>query len=184
MQTNHGRFLIEPLNDAVPDEAGQHVHMVYKRETLKRSKKHLKCATKSTTRIQSINFILFMKSFIKLFCDKTATDNWEAAWAEQMQKKHIRDRMLGNETLSKRANSATHSVHRYLELGVFCDKRFLEYHNGTDYEQYVLTIMNMVFDYYQDASVGNQMDVVVVRIVYLEKQEKEVSPHRSRIKYN
>lgn len=31
-----------------------------------------------------------------------------------------------------------------------------------------------VFDYYHDYSVGNQLDVVVVRIVYLEKEEEEI----------
>lgn len=104
-------------------------------------------------------------------------DDWESAWAEQLKKKNLKNRMAaGNGTSMKRAaNSATHSVHRYIELALFCDKRFLDYHNGTDYEQYLLTLLNMAFDYYHDSSVGNQYDVVIVRIVYLEKQEDEVS---------
>lgn len=39
------------------------------------------------------------------------------------------------------------SVHRYLETLIVCDKKFLEYHKNTDYESYVLTIMNMVFNF-------------------------------------
>lgn len=102
-------------------------------------------------------------------------DDWETAWAEQLEKKNRRERLAGNATLLKRGSSSiTHSIHRYLELGVFCDKQFLEYHKGKDYEQYVLTIMNIAADYYHDVSIGNQMDLVVVRIVYLEKEKEEV----------
>lgn len=31
-----------------------------------------------------------------------------------------------------------------------------------------------VADYYHDASSGNQMDVVVIRVMYLEKEEEEI----------
>jgi len=31
-----------------------------------------------------------------------------------------------------------------------------------------------VADYYHDASVGHQIDLTVVRIIYLEKEEKEI----------
>lgn len=31
-----------------------------------------------------------------------------------------------------------------------------------------------VYDLYQDASSGNQMDISIVRIIYLEKEEKEI----------
>lgn len=70
--------------------------------------------------------------------------------------------------------SGTHSIHRYIELGVIADKKFLDYHKGTNYEQYLLTVMNMVSDYYHDNSIGNQIDVVVVRMIYLEKEKEEV----------
>lgn len=36
------------------------------------------------------------------------------------------------------------SVQRYLEVLVVADKSFLTHHKGTDYETYILTIMNMV----------------------------------------
>lgn len=72
-------------------------------------------------------------------------------------------------------SSGTHSIHRFIELGVVADRKFLDFHQGTDYEKYLLTIMNMVADFYHDSSVGNQIDVVVVRITYLEAEKKEVS---------
>lgn len=70
--------------------------------------------------------------------------------------------------------SGTHSIHRYIEIGLVADKKFLDYYNNTGYEQYLLTIMNMVSDYYHDSSVGNQIDIVLVRMIYLEKEHEEV----------
>ncbi|XP_046591937.1 A disintegrin and metalloproteinase with thrombospondin motifs 7-like [Neodiprion lecontei] len=153
LHTDQGRYFIEPVSQAVPDREGQHVHMVYQRkaphETLhqtERSKRN--CGT---------------------------SDDWETAWAEQLEKKNRRDRLAGNGTFEKRTPSAaTHSIHRYVELTIVCDERFLKYHKSIDYEQYVLTILNMVSDYYHDSSSGNQLDVVVVRIIYLEKEKEEI----------
>jgi hypothetical protein len=53
------------------------------------------------------------------------------------------------------------------------DKEFLDYHNK-DPETYILTIMNMVADLFHDESVGNLLDIVVMRIIYLQKQEEEL----------
>lgn len=72
-------------------------------------------------------------------------------------------------------SAGTHSIHRYMEIGLIADRRFLDFHNNTDYEQYLLTIMNMVSDFYHDSSVGNQIDVVLVRMIYLEKEKEEVT---------
>ena len=76
---------------------------------------------------------------------------------------------------SDEITSYTHSVHRFLEVGLIADRRFLDFYNNSNYEQYLLTIMNMVSDFYHDGSVGNQIDVVIVRIIYLEKEKEEVT---------
>lgn len=99
------------------------------------------------------------------------TDNWEAAWAEQLAK---REKRLMEENLDK-ATSYSHSIHRFLEIGLIADRRFLDFYNNSNYEQYLLTIMNMVSDLYHDGSIGNQIDVVIVRMIYLEKEKEEVT---------
>lgn len=105
------------------------------------------------------------------------TDNWESAWAEQLAKRQMQ-LMENNSPGAKRdiaVSTGTHSIHRYIEIGLIADRRFLDFHNSTDYEQYLLTIMNMVSDFYHDSSVGNQIDVVLVRMIYLEKEKEEVT---------
>lgn len=107
----------------------------------------------------------------------TLTDNWESAWAEQLAKRQMQ--LMENNSLDAKYDSVvstgTHSIHRYIEIGLIADRRFLDFHNSTDYEQYLLTVMNMVSDFYHDNSVGNQIDVVLVRMIYLEKEKEEVT---------
>ncbi|XP_063991205.1 A disintegrin and metalloproteinase with thrombospondin motifs 12-like [Diachasmimorpha longicaudata] len=153
IQTDHGRYFIEPMSESKPGKDGQHVHMIYKRQapTEKDSPKGL-CGT---------------------------GNDWESAWAEQLTKRQQRLIETRNSGSLKRADgkkpsSGTHSIHRFIEIGVVADKKFLDYYKGTDYEKYLLTIMNMVSDFYHDSSVGNQIDIVVVKITYLEAEKKEI----------
>ncbi|XP_011305247.1 A disintegrin and metalloproteinase with thrombospondin motifs 12-like [Fopius arisanus] len=153
IQTDHGRYFIEPMSESKPGNDGQHVHMIYKNQAPheKDSPEHF-CGT---------------------------GDDWRSAWAEQLVKKNQRSLEVGNSKSLKRAdtknlNSGTHSIHRFIELGVVADKKFLDFYAGSDYEKYLLTIMNMVSDFYHDSSVGNQIDVVVVKITYLEAEKKEI----------
>ncbi|XP_034196359.2 A disintegrin and metalloproteinase with thrombospondin motifs 7 isoform X1 [Osmia lignaria lignaria] len=155
VQTNHGRYFIEPMNDVEPEEDGQHVHIAYRREAPHEKKEN-------------------QDGTPKRHC--TVGDDWEAAWAEQLAKRQKR-LMEDNSIGTKRENQVsfgTHSIHRYIEIGLVADRRFLDFHNNSDYEQYLLTIMNMVSDFYHDKSVGNQIDVVVVRMIYLEKEKEEI----------
>lgn len=63
--------------------------------------------------------------------------NWEDSWRERFRYEFA----IRNGTKLKRGLVSTH---RYLETLVVADKKFLEHHKNTDYESYILTIMNMV----------------------------------------
>lgn len=114
------------------------------------------------------------------------TCDWESEWKKRLKESYLKY----GEPKPKRT---LESKHRYLEILAVCDKKFLKFHNKIDVQTYVMTIMNMVllwliiscisnvlsifvkvYDYYQDASSGNQMDIAVVRIIYLEKEEEEI----------
>ncbi|KAG5335616.1 ATS7 metalloproteinase, partial [Acromyrmex heyeri] len=155
VQTNHGRYFIEPVYQAEPESDGQHIHVAYKRDA-----PHEKKGQTDTVS--------------KRHCG--TSDNWESAWAEQLAKRQMQ--LMENNSLDAKHNitvsTGTHSIHRYIEIGLIADRRFLDFHNNTDYEQYLLTIMNMVSDFYHDRSVGNQIDVVLVRVIYLEKEKEEI----------
>lgn len=68
------------------------------------------------------------------------TSKWQAAWKERFRKRY-----MGTDEIPVNVGTrGMQSRHRYLETLIVCDKQFLEYHKNTDYETYVLTIMNMV----------------------------------------
>lgn len=92
-------------------------------------------------------------------CD--TTENWLEGW----------DRAFHNYFLNKPfvEKKSLISKHHFLETLIVADKKFLDYHKDTDYETYILTIMNMVSSFYHDATIGNQIDVTVVRIIYLDR---------------
>jgi len=50
----------------------------------------------------------------------------------------------------------------------------MNFHEDGDVETYILTIMNMVSALYRDASIGNTINVVVVRIILLEDEISQV----------
>ncbi|XP_044750443.1 A disintegrin and metalloproteinase with thrombospondin motifs 12-like [Coccinella septempunctata] len=94
--------------------------------------------------------------------------NWETEWKKTLKNKYAKDHSL---SISKRGLA---SVQRYMELLIVVDKKFIKFHKFHDIETYILTIMNMVADFYRDPSNGNAMEIVVVRVMYLEKQEDEI----------
>lgn len=50
----------------------------------------------------------------------------------------------------------------------------MAFHQDGDVETYLLTIMNMVSSLYLDPTIGNFINVVVVRIILVEEDEAEV----------
>lgn len=100
------------------------------------------------------------------FC---GTSNCEEGWKKSFE---LIYGALNSSEIEKR--SVTDSEHHFLEVLVAVDKKFLDFHKNDDYENYILTVMNMVSDYFHDSSTGNQLDIVVVRIVYLEQEMKTI----------
>lgn len=55
----------------------------------------------------------------------------------------------------------------------------MSFHQDGDVETYLLTIMNMVSSLYLDPTIGNFINIVVVRIILIEDKDVEVSALRS-----
>lgn len=50
----------------------------------------------------------------------------------------------------------------------------MAFHQDGDVETYLLTIMNMVSALYLDPTIGNFINIVVVRIILVEEEDAEV----------
>jgi HD superfamily phosphohydrolase len=64
---------------------------------------------------------------------------------------------------------------RHVEALVVADNSMVQFHEGGDaeVETYLLTIMNMVQALYKDPSIGNSIQIVVVKIISLDLDDDE-----------
>ncbi|KAK3539221.1 hypothetical protein QTP86_030738, partial [Hemibagrus guttatus] len=64
------------------------------------------------------------------------------------------------------------STERWVETMVVADSKMLQYHGNNNVESYIFTVMNMVAGMYHDASIGNAIHIVLVRLILLQSEEK------------
>ncbi|XP_024131885.1 A disintegrin and metalloproteinase with thrombospondin motifs 12 isoform X1 [Oryzias melastigma] len=69
-------------------------------------------------------------------------------------------------------NHRSVSRERWVETMVVADSKLIEYHGSDNVESYIFTIMNMVAGIFHDASIGNAIHVILVRLILLQGQEK------------
>lgn len=77
---------------------------------------------------------------------------------------------------------------RHVEALVVADTTMMAFHQDGDVETYLLTIMNMVSSLYLDPTIGNFINVVVVRIILVEEDDAEqgldITVNADRTLYN
>ncbi|XP_049618973.1 A disintegrin and metalloproteinase with thrombospondin motifs 12 isoform X1 [Syngnathus scovelli] len=64
------------------------------------------------------------------------------------------------------------SRERWVETMVVADSKLMDYHGSDNVESYIFTIMNMVAGIFHDASIGNAIHVLLVRLILLQGEEK------------
>ena len=103
-------------------------------------------------------------------------------WKQQVGKVKVQGRGKTKKTRWRRSVSKE----RYVEALLVADTTMMNFHQDGDVETYILTIMNMVSSLYRDASIGNSIGVVVVRIILLEDEIAQVclSSITRRFQYN
>uniref|UniRef100_A0A8C2BDY2 ADAM metallopeptidase with thrombospondin type 1 motif, 12 n=1 Tax=Cyprinus carpio TaxID=7962 RepID=A0A8C2BDY2_CYPCA len=83
--------------------------------------------------------------------------------------------------LRRRRSTDAHSIHhspcgrqqeRWVETMVVGDSKLVDYHGSGNVESYIFTIMNMVAGIFHDASIGNAVHIVLVRLILLHGEEK------------
>ncbi|KAL2091719.1 hypothetical protein ACEWY4_011517 [Coilia grayii] len=66
------------------------------------------------------------------------------------------------------------SKERWVETLVVADSKLMDYHGSGNVESYIFTIMNMVAGIFHDASIGNAIHIILVRLILLHGEEKEL----------
>ncbi|CAD7087041.1 unnamed protein product [Hermetia illucens] len=168
IKTIDGVYYIEPVKDFCANEQGHHLHIIYGPDEyrFKRKAPENEDPSSSSSSLADDGF----------HTNCGTNEDWRKGWKrafdtyyhyEQEQSYHRKQQGNGTSNhVDRRRSNGPH--HRYLEVLVVADKMFLDFHKDKDHENYILAVMNMVSDYFHDSSTGNQLDVVVVRIIYLD----------------
>ncbi|XP_013867217.1 A disintegrin and metalloproteinase with thrombospondin motifs 12 [Austrofundulus limnaeus] len=148
-----GHFFIEPVQKSQKHPAGTpEPHLVYPRAAegshrIKRGadSEHSPCGVQDAPR----NSLQVEKE----------REEWE------------REQRRGEAQTQSRSQRSV-SRERWVETMVVADSKLIEYHGNDNVESYVFTIMNMVAGIFHDASIGNAIHVVLVRLILLQGEEK------------
>lgn len=68
------------------------------------------------------------------------------------------------------------SLERNVETLLVADRTMVEYYSNEDLQTYLLTVLNMVSTLFHDASIGNAINVVLVRMILLEPEAAQEEP--------
>ncbi|XP_061428265.1 A disintegrin and metalloproteinase with thrombospondin motifs 7-like [Lethenteron reissneri] len=96
-------------------------------------------------------------------------ERWQQGWR---QRSLLRAAAAGGPR--RRVGPRSVSKERWVETMVVADAKMVEHHGEENIEAYVLTVVNMVAGLFRDASIGNPINVVLVRMVLLTGEEEEL----------
>uniref|UniRef100_A0AAR2JAB6 Peptidase M12B domain-containing protein n=1 Tax=Pygocentrus nattereri TaxID=42514 RepID=A0AAR2JAB6_PYGNA len=154
--THNGEYFLEPLmrDDGEEDEEEHSKpHLFYKHERKKRS------ATNQTGPCASTDYI---------------TETLNSTW--QSMDDHV-PRMHQSNSKSHSSGSRRKrflSYPRFVELMVTADAKMVRHH-GRNLEHYILTIMSVVAAVYKDPSVGNLINIMIVKLIVIHNEQE--GPH-------
>ncbi|KAJ9585999.1 hypothetical protein L9F63_020363, partial [Diploptera punctata] len=156
LRTDRGELWLEPARGHSAESGLERPHIVFKRSAAqgnkkrkrKKKKKHEKnCGTREPRRPMETRL----------------------EWKQQVGKVKVQGRGKSRKARWRRSVSKE----RHVEALLVADTSMMTFHQDGDVETYILTIMNMVSAMYRDASIGNSINVVVVRIILLEDDASE-----------
>nr|XP_033775945.1 A disintegrin and metalloproteinase with thrombospondin motifs 7 isoform X2 [Geotrypetes seraphini] len=97
----------------------------------------------------------------------------EPPWAWKKTER-CRERWEQKQNRRRRIVQRLISQEKWVETLVVADPKMVEYHGSSHVDSYILTVMNMVAGLFHDPSIGNPVNIVVVRLVLLERNEDDL----------
>ncbi|XP_053177838.1 A disintegrin and metalloproteinase with thrombospondin motifs 7 [Scomber japonicus] len=149
-------FFIQPMEKSNREISAPQAHAVYKRHAYPSSRSP---AVQPISRKQAPNGTCGVTNSHENFEDsERQREQWEHR--QQRRRRRIHPRSVSKE--------------KWVETLVVADPKMVEYHGSKAVESYVLAVMNIVAGLYQDASIGNAINIVVVRVILLEQDEDDL----------
>ncbi|XP_067470885.1 A disintegrin and metalloproteinase with thrombospondin motifs 12 [Thunnus thynnus] len=150
-----GHYFIEPVQKSPDDPAGTpEPHIVYSRVTTETHRKKRSSEVKKTHSPCGVQ-----------------DASRDSVQVEREREEWEREQQMGEEQARSRSQRSV-SRERWVETMVVADSKLIEYHGSDNVESYIFTIMNMVAGIFHDASIGNAIHVILVRLILLQGEEK------------
>ncbi|KAJ8381093.1 hypothetical protein SKAU_G00018710 [Synaphobranchus kaupii] len=151
----NGNFFIEPVQgyEANGENEFQH-HVVYKSSAGTMRHRHQR-STESAGRQSVCGLKDTLEESLRVERER---EEWEKEQMGPGGPRRIVQRSVSRE--------------RWVETMVVADSKLIEYHGSDNVESYIFTIMNMVTGIFHDASVGNAIHIILVRLILLQEDEK------------
>ncbi|XP_034038901.1 A disintegrin and metalloproteinase with thrombospondin motifs 7 isoform X2 [Thalassophryne amazonica] len=149
-------FFIQPLEESSDETSAPQAHVVYKRHTSPHSWSHV---VRPISGKQTVNGTCGVQNSYQSFED---TERRRERWEQRHRGRR------------RRIDRRSVSTEKWVETLVVADPKMVEYHGSRAVESYVLAVMNIVSGLFQDSSIGNAINIVVVRLVLLEQDEDEL----------
>ncbi|XP_008302852.1 A disintegrin and metalloproteinase with thrombospondin motifs 7 [Stegastes partitus] len=149
-------FFIQPLEKQSDDTSAPQAHAIYKRHASPPSRTPVALPISGK---QARNGTCGIKNSHPSLEDiERQRERWELR--QQRKRRRIRQRSVSKE--------------KWVETLVVADPKMVDYHGSKAVESYVLAVMNIVAGLYRDASIGNAVNIVVVRLILLEQDEDDL----------
>uniref|UniRef100_A0A3P9NYB7 ADAM metallopeptidase with thrombospondin type 1 motif 20 n=1 Tax=Poecilia reticulata TaxID=8081 RepID=A0A3P9NYB7_POERE len=155
--TQHAEYFLEPLlnvSGAEYDEEHNKPHLVYRHER-RRNASHPDEPCAASGNRQPNSFA----------CDHSLSEFHPQTLTSSLPV-HTRDG-----TTTPRRRKRFLSYPRYVELMVTADAKMARHH-GRNLEHYILTIMSVVAAVYRDPSVGNLINIMIVKLVIIHNEQE------------
>ncbi|XP_069126594.1 A disintegrin and metalloproteinase with thrombospondin motifs 6-like [Argopecten irradians] len=181
-QTNEDDFFVEPLwNETGSTTTFGHTHVVYKRSDIRLTHAH------NTDDCGVSDFQQLVFNQIPLHQNIHRSSNKTNPHRSHHKKRrrktdHFQQIEFSPKPRHKYSLPVEHrkrrsvmSEEKNVETLVVADRMMVQYHGKKIIESYVLSIMNVVAQLFHDASIGNAINIVVSRLVILEKDQENLT---------
>ncbi|XP_030632604.1 A disintegrin and metalloproteinase with thrombospondin motifs 9 [Chanos chanos] len=169
-----GEYFVEPLhsyNGEHYEEEHNKPHIVYKKDTLKKAEgEQTSCDTSGhNQRHGRHRDKAKQKASAGMLADlETLSRGISANLSPSTENKHAANDSSGDSGPHRRSKRFL-SYPRFVEVMVVADSKMVEHH-GNNLQHYILTLMSIVSSIYKDPSIGNLINIVIVKLVMISNE--------------
>ncbi|XP_066052727.1 A disintegrin and metalloproteinase with thrombospondin motifs 7 [Chamaea fasciata] len=145
-------YFIEPVSSSPWEEGAAQPHRIYKRQVPKDGAEQGRRAPA-------------LREPCGVTESQESLEQWERRRERWEQRQPRRKRRLRQRSISRE---------KWVETLVVADTKMVEFHGSDNIEKYVLTVMNMVAGLFHHASIGNPINIAIVRLILLEREEEDL----------